>query len=308
MEKKDNIVDKIKLIKYSIPQNCTDLEKVRYIYMKLGHLFCYDFRIIINESIAHAKLDYNNISQFQTCTQISEVLAMLLQNFNGNAEAKVIKRPLPNGDHCYSHVATEVKFKDTVTGEEYKLLLDLTLDLFRIQAGLQTMQFGYTTDSTGSYDIIPLRECEEMDLHLHLIYNDEYRDKKVEEVRKYLLENNMPLRDKLTYMWQMLQVNFRGSHELMRYAEYLIPSVLPKVQFRNFNLYHKNLSEEEFAILFIIRSKEQDEEVYLLFDNQLGIIFSSRNNVIDMLDSEWSTNSQTLYTLLDSNSEPIKKL
>ena len=308
MEKMDNIVDKIELIRYSIPENCTDLEKVRYIYIKLGHLFCYDFRIIINESIAGVKLDYNNISQFQTCTQISEVLAMLLQNFNGNAEARVIKRTLPNEKYSNSHVATELKFKDTITGESYNLLLDLTLDLFRIQAGLQTMQFGFTTDAHSTYDIISLRECEEMDLHLNLIFEDVYKDKKIEEVRKYLCTNNMSLRDKLTYMWQMMQVNFLGSHELMRYAEYVISSTFPKLPFRNFNLYNKNISEEEFAVLFIIKDQEKDKDIYVIFDNQLGMIFSNKNIIVDMLNSDWKCNSKVLYTLLTNDTETIKKL
>ncbi len=40
-----NIIPSLNFIMSSIPDNLTDLEKVRYIYINLGKIFCYDYRI-----------------------------------------------------------------------------------------------------------------------------------------------------------------------------------------------------------------------------------------------------------------------
>ena len=53
-----NIIPSLNFIMSSIPDNLTDLEKVRYIYINLGKIFCYDYRIIIDESVVNKKINY----------------------------------------------------------------------------------------------------------------------------------------------------------------------------------------------------------------------------------------------------------
>lgn len=53
-----NIIPSINFIMSTIPENTTDLEKVRYIYINLGKLFSYDYRIIADESVISEPIDY----------------------------------------------------------------------------------------------------------------------------------------------------------------------------------------------------------------------------------------------------------
>ena len=43
----NDVTSKINLILANIPDNFTDIEKLRWVYLKLGQVFCYDFRLIL---------------------------------------------------------------------------------------------------------------------------------------------------------------------------------------------------------------------------------------------------------------------
>lgn len=92
-----NIIPSINFIMSSIPENTTDLEKVRYIYINLGKLFSYDYRIIADESVAEEQVDYskNEIGRYKTCYQISEILTILINGLIPNCQAKIIERKIP---------------------------------------------------------------------------------------------------------------------------------------------------------------------------------------------------------------------
>ena len=91
-----NIIPSINFIATSMPDDLTDLEKVRYIYINLGKLFSYDYRIVVDESVISKPLDYadNEISRYQTCYQISEVLTVLINGLVPTCHAKVIERKI----------------------------------------------------------------------------------------------------------------------------------------------------------------------------------------------------------------------
>ena len=155
-----DVISSLNFIMSSIPDDLTDLEKVRYIYINLGKIFCYDYRIILDESVVNEKIDYegNEIGRYKTCYQISEILSTFINGLIPTCKAKVIERTIPGRRFNNEHVATEVEFKDGL-----KIILDLTLDLANIQGGLKTKEFGYSSNSKNEYDIISLRECAEMD-------------------------------------------------------------------------------------------------------------------------------------------------
>lgn len=298
MELKDNVVGKINIVLLNMPDNVTDLAKIRYIYMKLGNLFSYDFKIVADENLAGLDVDYDEIARYQTCTQISKILNTILSNINKNSKAKIVSRNLNNNSrYRYSHVANEVVFTDEKTGIEYKLLLDLTLDLFRIQAGMQTMQFAYTTDEFGSYDIISTKECEEMDKELGLIDKDGYRDKKILEVKNEISKLNETLVNKIKYMWDKLSISFAGSHEVRQYFISILSTIFPYVGYHVYNLYYRDVSETQFASLFIIKDKD-DKDIYFLLDNNLGLMISNKENINHMLSFGWKSNSRTLSDVI----------
>lgn len=177
-----NIIPYINYIMSTIPNDLTSVEKVRYIYIELGKIFSYNYRIMIDESVAEERINYEapEISRYQTCYQISEILATLINGANCNCKANVVQRTLENRRYANEHIATEVQFDDGM-----KLMLDLTLDLPNIQSGMRTKEFGYTSDALGTYDIISQRECEKMDKKLGFI-NDKYTDDQIAELKEQL--------------------------------------------------------------------------------------------------------------------------
>ena len=136
----DNIIPFINLIMCNIPDEITDLEKIRYIYIELGKVFSYDYRIISDESVASEPLDYerNMIGRYKTCYQISDIFTLLVNNFVPNAKAKIIERTIPGRHFSKEHVATEVEMPN-----HDKFLFDLTLDLYYVQNILDLKRIPY---------------------------------------------------------------------------------------------------------------------------------------------------------------------
>lgn len=299
MKSNDNIVGKINLILLNIPENVSDLAKVRYVYKMLGNLFSYDFSIIIDEEVALKDVDFDEIERYQTCTQIAKIFNVILNNINETSKAKIIARHLNNNSHhTYEHLANEVCFTDSKTGLEYKLLLDLTLDLYRIQSGMQTRQFAFTTDALGTYDIISLNECEQLDKELGLFEPKGYTDKEIKNIAELLEKDPASTKQKLFSMWNILSKTFGGAHEAKQYYENLISTIFPSIAFNSYNMYYKDISTKEFASLFIIHA---EEDIYVLLDNKLGVVFSSKEKIYNMMKFGWKTSSNTLADVIGYN-------
>ena len=71
---------------------------------------------MVDESVISKPLDYadNEISRYQTCYQISEVLTVLINGLVPTCHAKVIERKINGRSFNKEHVATEVIFKDNL--------------------------------------------------------------------------------------------------------------------------------------------------------------------------------------------------
>lgn len=296
MDLEENIVSKINLILLNRPKDVSDLHLIRYFYIMLGKLFCYDLFIIVDKDIVYKDVDYDRIGKYQTCYQISKILNVILSDINESAHAKIIARTQANINYQCPHLANEIEFVDSKTQLKYKLLLDLTLDLYRIQAGMQTRQFAFTTDSSGSYDIISLKECEEMDRVLGFIDERGYREEEISKVKKKLENSQLSLKAKIKDIWDKLSLTFAGQNELKQYFEYLLCELLPNINYKSYNLYYNKQNEEDFSQLFILHDQE---DVYLLLDNKLGIIFTDRENIKNMLNTGFKTNSYSLEDIVN---------
>ena len=159
--KTENIVGELNLLLLNIPNNLSLIEKIRWLYIKVGKLFSYDYRIANDSNVAFKEIDfYNNyVSNYQTCLQISYLFNMMLNYIDPGIKANVIERKMDiRGRYEVEHQANEVILP---SGEKY--ILDLTLDLYLIQSGCQTKHFDYETDASGEYDIIPLCDIKDMD-------------------------------------------------------------------------------------------------------------------------------------------------
>lgn len=302
-----NIIPAINYIITSMPNDITDLEKVRYIYINLGKLFSYDYRVIVDESVIKEPLDFSNgnITRYKTCYQISEILMILINGMIPNCKAKMIERIIPGRSFTKEHVAVEVSFSDGL-----KILLDLTLDLANIQGGLKTKEFGFTTNSTGDYDIISLKECAAMDKKLGFVvdkYTDDYVDDFVQKL-KQMDFSNMDSKDiieyKISKTKEMFSKDFKGTHEATRYIYVLLSKVLTDKEFgslRQYNLSYSNL--DDFNLLAIYAFPEYN--LFYSFSNELGFNKISSAVIADLLKSGWKTNSQSIQSIFD---EPIENI
>ena len=296
-----NIIPSINFIMSSIPDNTSSLEKVRYIYINLGKLFSYDYRIIVDESVASEAIDYGDseISRYKTCYQISEVLMLLINGLIPGCEAKLIERKIPGRHFAKEHVATEVTFSDGL-----KIILDLTLDLANIQGGLKTKEFGFTTNSTGEYDIISLKECAEMDKKLGFIaekYTDDYIDEFVSILSKTDFSGKTPadiVEYKISKAKELFSKDFKGNHEAIRYIYTLLSKILSTSELSKLKQYNLSYcNSDDFNLMAIYAFDELG--LYYSYSNELGFSKISPSVIASLLKNGWKTNSKTLQSIFD---------
>ena len=306
-----NIVSSINFIMSSIPEDATELEKIRYIYINLGKLFCYDYRIIIDESVAYEQVDYssNEIGRYKTCYQISEILTILINGMLPECKAKVIERKIPGRRFNKEHVGTEVTLSNGV-----KILLDLTLDLSNIQAGLKTKEFGYSNNADGDYDIISLQECMKMDKKLGFIY-DKYTDDYIEEFVSELSKENFAGKTlaeiidyKINKAKQIFFKDFKGNYEAVRYIYTLFNKILSYDELKY--LKQHNLSYGNSSDINLISSYSFNElGLYYSYSNDLGFNRINPKTIHELLKNGWKTNSTSIYNIFgDVNGEDNKMI
>lgn len=296
--KNDNIVSDINLILFNIPENVSILEKVRWIYIKLGELFSYDYTVVSKpkEALKELTFEDNYISPYQTCIQISQIMNIILNSLGPECKSKIVDtQDSVRGINNSTHKANSVEFSN---GEKY--LLDLTLDLYLIQSGCQTKHFGFTTPN-GEYDILPLLECEKIDKSFGIIKYEEYTDKKINDMKSRLNSidySSMTEDEILNYKLSMLNTlvpKFRGSHEGKMYLNKLFIEVL-KSRFKEYHLTLQRESIDELATIY----KFIDTDSWYLYTPNLGLFRTSKENIKSMLNSGWISKSNSLFDDLEN--------
>ena len=281
----ENVVEKIKEIIDNIPNDLTTLEKIRWIYMKLGQIFSYDFRIISNPEIAKNTVDMskNYISKYETCVQISYILNNILNKIDG-CKCEIVDREIEiRGHRGKEHKANAVTLE---TGE--KFLLDLTLDLYLIQSGCQTKEFGLTTDKYSTYDIISLFECKNMDKKLG--FNTNYLDYEIDDLKKEIY--NKPITEQIKCVNEFLKkIKFTGYHEMKRFIDKIIFEVL-KVDYKEYNL--KYVKDNFIKLYTCFKITEGNETYFCLFNDKNELNIVEKEEIQEMLDSGWVTKSESL--------------
>lgn len=166
------------MMKYSIkeiieqmPENLSDIEKVRYIYLKCGELFAYD-RDYIYSGLGETSTEIyerrfiwpNNYSRNQqgrikvTCNQISDALNSAINTMTSmiKTDENISARKIGYVEGEQYHVATLVDIGDNT------YFLDLNSDLYKIQRGMKTKYFAPSNEVLE----IEKRETESIKNHL----------------------------------------------------------------------------------------------------------------------------------------------
>ena len=291
----NNILNDLNLILLNVPENVETLEKIRWIYIKCGELFSYDYRVAYDINYGKKEIDFSKdyIDRYQTCSQISYILNIMFNNIEG-CTSRIIERKADfRGANRLEHVANEITLS---TGEKY--IMDLTLDLYLIQSGCQTKQFGFTTDSEGTHDIIPISKCKKMDTNLNLIKNNEYTDSKIESLKNELDSFDYSIMsDKEIIEYKIKKIipiipKFYGYHESKQFIDKLFSELLHS-NYKEYNLSTLD-SNNNTKILTCFNIDCNSEPLWYLYDEKLGLIKTNKETLNYMLNSGWETRSQTL--------------
>lgn len=307
----ENVLPEIKKIIANIPKSASPLEKIRWIYIKLGQIFCYDYRIGLSEYqniTNHIDME-NFVGRYETCIEIVEVLNYILNKIEGVNSRTVIRRnPELRGHFTHNHVANEVIVEQN--GSTLKIMLDLVLDLYLIQSNCLTMHFGYEDDSSGTYDILPQSDNRTMDINLGFIDKDStYTDEEIRIIEKemkshaFLMQDPMQIIENSILLINKISKKFVGYHEGKQYMNMLFHKLL-SCYYKEFNLFFKQ--DDEVKMITIYKLELNGYEKWIVYSNNLGILEIDFAEIVEMLDNGWTTNSETLMQLIDIKKKQTK--
>ena len=302
-----NIYESLHKIIESIPFDVTPLEKVRYVYINLGLLFCYDYRVAYDMKYAYFDVENNkHIRKYQTCLQISEILNNILNNIP-DVKSTVIPRRIDDlrGAHGQDHVANKVELENNGIKECY--LLDLTLDLFYIQSGLKTRHFGFETDKYSTYDIIPQIDNMEMDRNIGIPENLFNMDNLIEEMKyeffhlENILEPSILINSKLNKI-NLLLKEFSGYYEGKQFVNYLFKEIL-RTEYKEYNLFYLKDNNIDLKSCFKISYKGYVK--WVMYSKLLGIIAVDTEMIEYYLNNGYQTKSTSLLEEIRKNDKKI---
>ena len=290
-----NIMNDLNLIMLNIPDNLTPLEKARWVYIKSGELFSYDYNFL-NDEESQVRYEDDYINRYETCEEISSILNLMLNNIDENIKSEVIERPLTIRGTPRAHKCNLITLN---TGEKY--ILDLTLDLFLIQSGFQTKNFGFSTTIYGDEDILSLNECEEMDKKMGLIKFGEYTDKKINDAKSRI---NSPKNKDLSFQ-DSVKLRIEEINKLMyKFVGFvegknLIIKLFSELMGYYFKEFYLTYDKEMVTCLKV---SDYEDEMWFIYSSKLGLMETTQDNISDMLDNGWQTKSTSLEEMLNSSS------
>ena len=280
-----------------LPQNLTEMEKARWLYIELGKHFKYNMSVfymseeelgkIYNEEIS---IDEEN-SNLSICKPINQIYVLLLERMGISATVKEFP-----GKYTYNHVGTVIEFPK----ENMTIYTDLTVDLFRIQQGLRTENFAFTSPN-GIYDILSRKELRDIDNKIGYtylgLYVDEFVDRISEEmkddetVRKYISKKGterLHTSEKFEFLLKQMPLTKMGYVEARNFLIYLISNVFKEEDKRNisqYDLYREgNNGSKEFLNCIVIRDEEPD---YYIQRDGKDILKISKDEMENLLKNGW---------------------
>ena len=198
-----------------IPEDMSDIEKIRDIYLKCGELFTYNRDYIYSDLLGVSRELYEeqfnwlmvqnrkNVRIKATCNQIATGCTDAINRLRieGKTKGNVIARNIGYVEGEEAHVATLVSIDDK------NYFLDLYKDLYKIQRGLETKYFAPSKTildkEKNSHEFIKEQlegiECEtiseeelkRIDQKCGYCRNGVYMDDALEMLRKVGLQTNL---------------------------------------------------------------------------------------------------------------------
>lgn len=224
--------DLVDYIIQSMPENLTQLEKARYIYIELGKQRRFDTRYYygntgirkkIYEQAQASRLKPYSIRNKRTiiCITLSEIYKSALNQIGIDCEI------VPNGIFGDKHVIPIVTLNDEKRGK-LRIRADLQQDLEEIQTGMSTVEFGTVNRYEREYDVINENDLKKIDQKIGYI-KENYRDVDIEEAIRNVRKMNA--NESLKYIFQnptlCANTHFNGQVERRKYYRFLLDTIIP---------------------------------------------------------------------------------
>lgn len=306
----------------NMPENLSNIEKVRYIYLQIGKIFSYereylytqDFRVandMYNDVITISMINNRNYQNkiVSTCKQTAEVECDVINSLREkNICAKIVGYdPIEE-----KHVAV------IVTIDDKNYYLDINADLYKIQKGMRTVGFAKSSIAVDrtECDTISSEDLEKIDKKLgyckYGIYTDDVIDMLRKEmsdeenlkeyIREYIenpyegeVKEDIIYRFKIDFIFNYLKNNLpeeekMKSIEISKYYHALFKRLLTEEERKNnkigeYDIYLKNDKQErKESIIYII--KMRNIKLYYLYkDEERGFVQTNFDTVRQMCEN-----------------------
>ena len=300
----------------NVPSGLNQIETARWIYLELGKVISYDMdAFYLKDELLGNK--YNKeielgkeLDTTLVCKPINMIYIKLLNILGIKAELIQLDNSFE-----FNHVGTSINFDN-----EMKIFTDLTLDLHRIQNGMRTLDFAYTSPN-GNYDILSRKELNEIDDKLGYTFRGIYTDDFVEivsreltnndKVERYLLDGRK-VEDVKTIEVISKKLDFILNHVMFKrlgYTEgrntliYILQKCLSREEVshvKQYDLIKQNNENNEFANLIKVFDKESsiyylqlpDEEMKKCTKSDIDGIFErgwknrNKRQILENLDGD----------------------
>lgn len=256
----------------NMPNDLSDVEKIRYIYIYLGKILCSDINIISdkNDSISFDSIsNINNIWSSLSSRKVSDVIICKIFMY-------ICFRC---GFEC-EFISTNVKgnFANKVTTSNGNLIVDLYSDLSNIQGGFVTKYFDKYNDN------------KDIDKKIHYI-KDEYMDVYVDNVLKNIDYSNDNVFDDVLYVTSgIINVGNIGTVELYKIYKNIFDKYIPSYDVKVNNLFvcGSSRNKEHFTLFSYNNnyySFNYNRGSFMCIDYNI-LCDNIKNNVIGIYDNE----------------------
>jgi len=276
-----------------IPQNFTDLEKARYIYIKLGRYFSYDGKYISSKTEEEKEgiyyKDVDNISDDKiVCSSLSKVYAYILNKVGIKSEIIYV------GPEDLKHAYVKIE----IGGNIY--FTDLVYDLPQIKTGFKTKNFMHTPphkwykyeNDKYSFSTLTEEELKEIDKKIKYIYHGNYSDDILEFLKTDMLLLNGDSTESVN-LRESLGINNLKKIDIIKY----------KVQFIK---KHADLSElyskekaHIFSYIFIQCISDKEKELFKFDKVTCRDINGDLRVFVYIVDK--NTNESVIFTFSDED-------
>lgn len=281
-----------------IPKDLTDLEKARWLYIQLGRKFKYDMNVFYmseeemgEQYNQNPNVDIENTNK-TICKPINEIYIELLRRLGIAAELKQVSK-----NYTYNHVGTVIILPE----QNLTIFTDLTIDLYRIQQGLMTDDFAFTSPD-GEYDIISRKELKDIDNKIEYTYLNLYMNEFIDliakemkdddTVRKYISKDKdeeLLTTEKFEFLLKQLPLDRMGYVEARNFLLYLINTVFKpqdKAKINQYDLFRElGNGQREFVNCIVIRENETN---YYIQEDGKDLRKIDKTEMEEMLHNGWN--------------------